>query len=226
MLRYMNLLDSSKRQVLKLDGRLEEFLPEKIAQSIWKAAQKVGGKDKKLSIILGERVLVVIKTKYKDGLTIKTSEIGEIVEKVLIEKGHAKTAQEFIRYRENKKHFIQDKKSLGVKDDIGFSYNSLYILKRRYLKRNEKGEIIETPKGMLKRVAKFLADVEEGKVKKKKWYKKFYEIMENLEFTPGTRVLANSGKKTPQLGNCFVWPIEDDINSIFEIFLQSTLIKK
>lgn len=211
---------------MKLDGVIEQFIPEKISNSIWMAVQKVGGENKELSIKLGEEVIIVLRMKYPNGEVIKTVEVGEMVEKVLIENGHAKTAKEFITYRENKKHFSQDKATLGVKDDIGLSYNTLYILKQRYFKRNERGEIKETPKGMFRRIARFLADAEKTKAKKQKWYKEFYQIMASFEFIPGTRVLTNAGKKYPQLGNCFVWPIEDDIDSIFEILHKSTLIKK
>src|SRR3989344_3220463 len=162
------------KQVLKLSGNTEDFSSIKISESIWKAAQKVGGKDKDLSFQLGAEVRTFLEEKYPNGEVIKTTEIGEIVEKVLIEKGHAKTAKEFIRHRENKKHALQDKERLGIKDDIGLSYNTLYILKQRYLKRNEKGEIIETPRKMYRRVAEFLASVEKTTKKKREWKEKFY----------------------------------------------------
>lgn len=213
-------------KVIKLDGTKQDFDVKKIENSIWLAALNVGGKDRNRAKILSKEVLKIILEKYPNGEPLRTSEIGEYVEKVLIENGHTKTAKEFIRYRENKKHFHQDKKSLGLVDDIGLSYNTLYILKRRYLKRNEKGEILETPKGMLVRVAKFLAGVEKTKAEKDRWYKKFLSVMEAFEFLPGTRPMVNAGKKKPQLGNCFVWPIEDDINQVFKILHESTLIKK
>jgi len=214
------------RRVLKLDGSIEEFNPKKISESIWKAALKVGGKDKKLARQLGKEVLDVLLHKYPNGNKIKTFIIGETVEKVLIERGHAKTAKEFILYRENKKHALKDKESLGIEDDIGLSYNTLYILKQRYLQRDVKGKIIETPRGMFERVARFLAGVEKTKKLREKWYREFLNVMINFEFHPGTRPLANAGKKTAQLGNCFVWPIEDDIDNIFKVLHQSTVIKK
>ena len=214
------------KQVLKLSGATEEFSSEKISESIWQAAQKVGGKNKDLAFTLGERVIQVVAERYPNGKTIETSEIGEVVEKILIEHGHAATAKEFIRFRENKKHLRQDKKSLGIKDDIGLSYNTLYILKQRYLKRNDKGEIVETPRGMIERVAHFLAKAEKTKLLQEKWYKEFSKIMANFEFLPGTRTLTNAGKDAPQLANCFVWPMEDDINYVFDILHKSTLIKK
>ena len=77
------------------------------------------------------------------------------VEKILIENGHARTAKAFILYRENKRHLHQDIDSLGIEDDIGLPYNTLYILKQRYLKRTETGEIVESPVGMIERVARF-----------------------------------------------------------------------
>jgi len=222
----MTKMNEEVKFVEKLSGERQEFDPEKIRESIWLAAQKVGGHDKKLSVTLGVEVTQILERKYPNGEAILTSEIGELVEKVLIERGHATTAKEFIRFRENKKHARQDKKALGIKDDIGLSYNTLYILKERYLKRNAKGEIIETPAGMFDRVAKFLASVEKTKKLQKKWYEEFYRVMINFEFHPGTRPLANAGKVKAQLGNCFVWPVEDDVDHIFKILHQSTLIKK
>lgn len=212
--------------VIKADGREEKFRPEKISRSIWSAAQNVGGKDEKLPEVLAEEVITLLERKVNGDGKINTSLIGEAVEKTLIEKGHAKTARAFIIYRENKKHLRQDKSALGVKDDIGFSYNTLYILKQRYLKRNEKGETIETPREMIGRIAKFLADVEKTHVKRKKYFKEFYDLMVSFEFLPGTRTLTNSGKKNAQLSNCFFWPMEDDINAVFDILYKSTLIKK
>lgn len=212
--------------VVKADGREEKFKPEKISRSIWFAAQNVGGKDEKLPPILAKEVINLLERKINGDRKISTSLIGEMVEKTLIEKGHAKTAKAFIIYRENKKHLRQDKSALGVKDDIGFSYNTLYILKQRYLRRNEKGETIETPREMIERIARFLANVEKTHVKRKKYFKEFYDLMVSFEFLPGTRTLTNSGKKNAQLANCFFWPMEDDINAVFDILYKSTLIKK
>jgi len=214
------------RCVIKLSGRKESFNPIKVAESIWMAARNVGGKDKDLAHTLSRQVTFLLVKNYENGGKIKSYEIGELVEKVLIENGHAKTAKEFIRYRENKKHLKQDKSTLGVKDDIGLSYNTLYILKNRYLKRDKVGKTIETPKGMIERVARFISSVEKGKKLQDKYFQEFFDVMIDFEFLPGSRTLANAGKKTPQLANCFVWPMEDDIDKIFEILHKSTLIKK
>lgn len=216
----------SLKKVSKTSGSKEGFDSQKVFESIWLAAQSVGGKDKSLAQVLKNEVISILNEKYVDGEIILTSEVGDIVEKVLIERGHAKTAKAYIRYRENKRHLRQDKTLLGIKDDIGLSYNTLYILKIRYLKRNEKGEVIETPKGLIERVARVLSNVEKGRNLREKWFREFYKIMANFEFLPGTRTLVNAGKTASQLANCFVWPIEDDIDKIFDILHKSTLIKK
>lgn len=215
-----------EKKVLKADGRQEGFSLEKVANSIWGAARDVGGRDRLLSDKLAEEVAVYLETKLNGQVQIKSNIIGEAVEKVLIEKGHAKTAKAFILHRENKKHALQDKSSLGVTDDIGVSYNSLYILKTRYLQKKESGEITETPKKMLERVAKFLANVEKTPAKRKKYYREFLDLMLSFDFLPAGRTLANAGTKSSQLANCFVWPLGDDINEIFDILHKSTLVKK
>lgn len=215
-----------KKVVKKIDGREEEFDSEKIVQSVWYAAQNVGGTDRELAVLIGSEISETLIKRYPNGESIPTLEIGNLVEKILIEKGHAKTAKAFIIYRENKKHFSQDKKSLGVEDDIGLSYNTLYILKQRYLRRNEKGETIETPRELIDRVASTVAGSEKTKKLQKYWYDKFFAMMSSFDFLPGTRTLTNSGKEKSQLANCFVWPMTDDINHIFEMLHKSTLIKK
>jgi len=222
----LNRIPLLAKKVLKADGSKEAFSLEKISRSIWRAAKDVGGTDTKLPQLLAEEVAVYLETKLNGRGEVGADIIGEAVEKILIEKGHAKTAKAYILYRENKKHALQDKSSLGLKDDIGLSYNTLYILKLRYLKRDERGRILETPKGMFARVAHCLSRVEKTPAKRNKWFQEFLKVMVNLEFTPGTRTLVNAGKDSPQLANCFVWPVEDDINAIFDTLYKSTLIKK
>jgi len=75
-------------------------------------------------------------------------------------------------------------------------------------------------------VAKFLSNVEKSEELQKKWFNHFFDVMKNFEFLPGTRTLANSGKRNAQLANCFVFDIEDDIDAIFDTLHKSTLIKK
>jgi len=219
-------LTKSVKQVIKSNGEVENFDEAKIINSIFFAAQNVGGKDKKTARVLGLEVSEKILKRYPNGVKITTSEIGELVEKILVERGKAKTAKAYILYRDNKKHLQKDKNALGIKDDIGLSYNTLYILKLRYLRRDDNGSTIETPRGMMDRVASFLAAVEKTPELQEKWKKKFFDTMVGFEFLPGTRTLTNAGKRAAQLANCFVFNIDDDIDDIFDTLHKSTLIKK
>lgn len=99
------------------------------------------------------------------------------------------------------------------------SPNALFILQQRYLQRNENRDVVETPTQMFKRVAKAIADIEllYGKDKSfvKNLEKEFYNTMMRLEFLPNSPTLMNAGTKLGQLAACFVLPVEDDIDSIF-----------
>lgn len=213
--------------VIKRDGRQEPFNAEKIANSIWTAAKNVGGKDKKLSQKIAEEVINYISDIYPIDKPITTSDIGSAVERVLVNEGHYKTVKEFIISRERKREQFTRKLKLGVLDDIGhLDYNSLFILKERYLLKNESGKTLETPKQMLERVAEFVAKAEKTQALRKKWSKEFLKIMMDWEFLPGTRVLANAGKERPQMANCFVFKIEDSIDAIFKTLYESSLTKK
>lgn len=85
-------------KIKKRDGREVPFNIEKVANAIYKAAQAAGGQDYKTSINLAEKVILLAEKKF-NGKVPGVEEIQDIVEKVLIESGHAKTAKEYILYR-------------------------------------------------------------------------------------------------------------------------------
>lgn len=101
-------------KVKKQNGSIEKFNQEKIASSIFKAAQRVGGRDRKLAGRLAEKAVEYLKKNSPKRKTISTDEIGNAVEKVLIEEGHAKTAKTFILYRESQRK--TRKKLVKLKD--------------------------------------------------------------------------------------------------------------
>jgi len=98
------------------------------------------------------------------------------------------------------------------------SKNALRVLEKRYLLKNEKGKVIETPARMFRRVARAVA---KGSPKLEK---QFYQVMSNLEFLPNSPTLMNAGTKIGQLSACFVLPIEDSLESIFNTLKTAALI--
>jgi ribonucleoside-triphosphate reductase len=85
--------------VLKRDSKLESFDQERITNAIWKAAKAVGGKDKELAKRLSDEVVAELQKIYGDDGVPTVEEIQDIVEKRLIENGHAQTAKAYILYR-------------------------------------------------------------------------------------------------------------------------------
>jgi len=85
-------------QIRKRDGRIVEFAQEKITKAIWGAAQAVGGKDRKLAERLSNRVVALLEEKFLQEIP-GVEDVQDLVEKVLIEEGHARTAKAYILYR-------------------------------------------------------------------------------------------------------------------------------
>jgi ribonucleoside-triphosphate reductase len=85
--------------VRKRDGRLEPFDQERITNAIWKAAKAVGGKDRELAKRLSDQVVAELKKRFGEDGVPTVEEIQDLVEKILIENGHARTAKAYILYR-------------------------------------------------------------------------------------------------------------------------------
>ena len=112
------------RKIRKRDGKVVDFNPIKITNAIWQAAQAVGGKDHKKAGELTDKVIDYLEKELKRGEIPTVEQVQDIVEKVLIEDGHARTAKAYILYR--KQH--QDIREIGglLKDiDVVDGYLSM-----------------------------------------------------------------------------------------------------
>ena len=98
---------------------------------------------------------------------------------------------------------------------LGFevSDNAMAVLDERYFLRDEEGKIIEKPQDMFKRVAKKIASKEKNAALRKKWAKKYYDIMASGLFMPNSPTLMNAGRGNNSVfSGCFVIPLEDKIS--------------
>ncbi|MBR1460821.1 adenosylcobalamin-dependent ribonucleoside-diphosphate reductase [bacterium] len=111
---------------------------------------------------------------------------------------------------------------------LNLTENSIRVLEKRYLKRDKNGICTETPEDMFKRVADTVAqaDLKYGKSANevKKLSDEFYETMTNLFFIPNSPTLMNAGRELGQLSACFVLPVEDTLEGIFETIKNTALI--
>lgn len=111
------------------------------------------------------------------------------------------------------------KQTMTVKNDLGLSVNSMEVLKRRYLLKDDAQNIIETPAELFKRVSRSVASAEKNfgwHAPKKKIEEDFYTMMRDLDFLPNSPTLMNAGTELGQLSACFVIPVADSIDGIFE----------
>jgi len=99
------------------------------------------------------------------------------------------------------------------------------VLRRRYLRQNERGDVVETPDELCERVAANVASAEaafDGDVDGTE--SRFYEAIHGLDFLPNSPTLMNAGTELQQLAACFVLPIDDSIESIFTALKQTALV--
>jgi ribonucleoside-diphosphate reductase alpha chain len=114
-------------------------------------------------------------------------------------------------------------------DGLELTENALRVLERRYLQKDKEGQVIETPAELFRRVAKAIAAAETGyneSADTAAVEEEFYNIMENLDFLPNSPTLMNAGRELGQLSACFVLPIEDTMESIFDAVKNTALIHK
>ena len=107
--------------------------------------------------------------------------------------------------------------------------NAVRVLEKRYLAKDENGNLLETPELMFRRVAKTVAMADKDYVDEKELVaieERFYNLMTQLYFLPNSPTLINAGRPLGQLSACFVLPIEDTMEGIFDSVKSAALIHK
>ncbi len=124
---------------------------------------------------------------------------------------------------------VQDKRAAS-ESDLQLTENAIKVLERRYLKKNEEGRVIETPAELFRRVARAIAsaDLKYGHTEQEvsETEETFYRMMTSLEFLPNSPTLMNAGRRLGQLSACFVLPVDDSMESIFDAVKNAAIIHK
>jgi len=198
---------------------------DRVAQAVFAAAESMGISDRKLLERFTEQVSQRLEVahpfpgmeKYLPRQTksrlvgVSPSQIRAMVKEIL-------TVDEFSPQARSQ-----------VISGIELSENALRVLERRYLAKDGEGKVIETPQELFHRVSGHIASAEliyDSKADVSSWEEAFYQLMANLEFLPNSPTLMNAGRELGQLSACFVLPIEDSMESIFNAVKYTALIHK
>ncbi len=207
-----------------------------IARAIFAAAESMGITDRKMLEELTSQVIQRLEPKPTlpgmEDLVSKqqkqkpsTTQIRDTVKQILAEK------QQEVEKPAQKQTVTVAASGTASWTGIGLqlSQNALTVLEKRYLKKDSQGQVIETPEEMFRRVARHIASVEttyDPKANVGFWEEKFYQLVTSLEFLPNSPTLMNAGRELGQLSACFVIPVDDSMESIFDAVKYTALIHK
>ena len=205
-----------RRESQKVVGR------DRVARAVFAAAESMGISDRKLLEKFTEQVSQRLEVAQplpgmeelvprQTTKPVAPSEIQAMVKEIL-------TADEF-----------SPQAGSQVISGIELSDNALRVLKRRYLAKDGEGNVVETPQALFWRVARCIASAElhyDDESDVSFWEETFYHLMANLDFLPNSPTLMNAGHELGQLSACFVLPIEDSMESIFDAVKHTALIHK
>ena len=236
------------------DGKLDALTRSRIARQIFAAAESMGMSDRKQVEDITRQVLDRIEAQHKpskaaplpgwEELVVESSikskdlpgdlEIQTILKDIIASKKTAKPEiVEIQAPKETQAEKVEDKVAITSETKpasaIDLTENSTRVLEKRYLKKDKDGNPTETAADMLHRVAKTIAQAEliyNPKANIKAVEKEFYQVMERLDFLPNSPTLMNAGRELGQLSACFVLPIEDSMESIFDAVKYTALIHK
>ncbi|MGD2064850.1 MAG: vitamin B12-dependent ribonucleotide reductase [Dehalococcoidia bacterium] len=208
--------ETPRKQSKKVIGR------DRVARAVFAAAESMGISDRKLLEKFTEQVSQRLEVAQplpgmeelvprQTHQSVSSSQIQAMVKEIL-------TVDEFSPQAKSQ-----------VISGIKISDNALRVLERRYLTKDGEGKVIETPQELFHRVAKHIASAElhyDAKSDASFWEAAFYQSMTNLDFLPNSPTLMNAGHELGQLSACFVLPIEDSMESIFDAVKYTALIHK
>ncbi|MGY5859514.1 MAG: adenosylcobalamin-dependent ribonucleoside-diphosphate reductase [Candidatus Thorarchaeota archaeon] len=212
-------------KVEKRDKRIVDFDDSKIEAAITKAFESINADTTPVRGLTKEVVQLIQEQKQN---VIHIEEIQDIVEDTLMLRGHTTIARRYMKYREKHNEARKILQQMGVVDDLKFGPNAATIVSR-YLLKDEKGEPLETPSQLFRRVSGAVASIEkmhDENADVEEYDDLFYNMMANLEFLPNSPTLFNAGTELGQCSACFVLPIEDNMDSIFTSLKHMAVVQK
>lgn len=220
-------MDEIITKVRKRDGSIVDFEQQKITNAIHKALIAVDAGDGEKAKRVSDEVVKKLNERFRR-VVPSVEDIQNIVVETLKEKDYVKAYEEYQSYREKKAEIRRMKKELGISEEPKLTVNALEVLRKRYLLKNERGEFVERPSQMFRRVAKAIAFADTFYHEDEKDSEEdFFRIMSRLEFLPNSPTLFNAGTRTGfALSACYVLPVEDSLDGIFTSLKNMAVIEQ
>ena len=218
------------------ESKLQHALHSRIARRVFHYCESIGISDREQMELLTGQVIQRLEQIYRPfpGMESAVPEprlsehaIQDTVKQILAEGSQMEVATRATEPKPRRRRKIAKRNTEAEvpSQAVELSQNASTVLERRYLKKDSEGRVIETVQDMFRRVAENIASAE-AKSERKLWEEEFYRVMANLEFLPNSPTLMNAGRELQQLSACFVLPIEDSMESIFNAIKYTALIHK
>jgi ribonucleoside-diphosphate reductase alpha chain len=215
-------------KVLKRDGQEVDYDSSKITSAITRACASVGIYDPGLPVRLTTQVEETIRERHA-GQVPGVEEIQNLVETVLIRSGYQEVGRSYMLYRQKRREVRELKRFLGVTDELKLPVNAIQVLKKRYLLKDDDGNLAESTSGFFGRVARAVASAEKafgGEEKVLLLEDEFFALMTSGDFLPNSPTLMNAGTDLGQLSACFVIPVDDSLAGIFDAVKDMAIIQQ
>ena len=218
--------------IQKRDGRVVLFDSDKIYSVVFKAFLAVREKNGPVVKKISQKVISSLKNSFA-GRIPNVEEIQDVIINILKGEGFNDVANVYDQYRK-KRQEIREAKYFLLYHDVKtiITENAMKVLESRYLRKDTNRKIIETPQQLFRRIASNIAAAEkiyDPNISDEDFMKveeSFYRLIASLEFLPNSPTLMNAGTPMQQLSACFVLPVEDSMESIFDAVRATAIIHK